>query len=86
MKKLTVIAVGLLLLTVQTFAADGSGKSKTPETAGSTPFAVGVGVKVSTLGIGGDIAVPVTRRTNARFGFNAFNYNHTFNDVNGVDY
>src|SRR5690242_15487533 len=75
LKKLSVITVGIVLLAVQAFAADGANgsKSKAPESAGSTPFSVGVGVKVSTLGIGGDIAVPVTRRTNARFGFNAFN-------------
>jgi len=39
---------------------------------------VGVGVKVSTLGVGGELALPVTHRSNVRFGFNAFNYNHTF--------
>jgi hypothetical protein len=46
---------------------------------------VGVGVKVSTLGIGGELALPVTHRSNMRFGFNAFNYNHTFNK-DGVTY
>jgi hypothetical protein len=39
---------------------------------------VGLGVKVSTLGVGGELALPVTHRSNVRFGFNAFNYNHTF--------
>ncbi len=46
---------------------------------------IGVGVKVSTLGIGGEVAVAVTHRSNVRFGFNAFNYGHTF-DKDGVTY
>lgn len=48
----------------------------------STPFTVGVDVNVSTLGIGGDIAVPVARHFNARAGFNLFNYNATFDNDN----
>jgi hypothetical protein len=48
-------------------------------------LAVGIGVKVSTLGVGADVALPVTHRSNARFGFNAFNYDHTF-DKDGVSY
>lgn len=39
---------------------------------------VGVGVKVSTLGIGGEAAVPLSRRSNVRVGFNAFSYGDTF--------
>jgi hypothetical protein len=46
---------------------------------------IGVGVKVSTLGIGGDVAIAVSHRTNVRFGFNAFSYSHTF-DKDGVTY
>ncbi len=49
-----------------------------PKPSHENHFEVGVGVKVSTLGIGGEVALPVTRSTNVRFGFNAFNYNHTF--------
>jgi len=67
----------------QAFAADNS--KKNAENAGTSPFSVGIGVKVSTLGIGGDVAVPVSHRTNARFGFNAFNYSHDF-DSNGINY
>lgn len=55
------------------------------DTSGESKFAVGIGFKVSTLGLGGDVAFPVTERTNLRFGFNAFNYNHTF-DKDGVKY
>src|ERR1700731_155821 len=39
---------------------------------------IGIGVKVSTLGIGGEVALAVSHRTNVRFGFNAFSYAHTF--------
>jgi len=46
---------------------------------------IGVGVKVSTLGIGGEVALAVSHRSNVRFGFNAFSYGHTF-DKDGVTY
>ncbi len=46
---------------------------------------IGVGVKVSTLGIGGEVAVAVSHRSNVRFGFNSFSYRHTF-DKDGVSY
>ena len=46
---------------------------------------VGVGVKVSTLGIGGEVAVGVSHRSNVRVGFNAYSYGHTF-DKDGVTY
>jgi hypothetical protein len=42
-------------------------------------FPVGIGVKLSTLGIGGEVAVAVSHRSNVRFGFNAFSYADTFN-------
>jgi hypothetical protein len=40
---------------------------------------VGVGVKVSSLGIGGEAAVALTHRSNVRVGFNYFSYGDTFN-------
>jgi hypothetical protein len=46
---------------------------------------IGVGVKVSTLGIGGEVAVGLSHRSNVRFGFNAFSYGHTF-DKDGATY
>jgi hypothetical protein len=46
---------------------------------------IGVGVKVSMLGIGGEVAIAVSHRTNVRFGFNVFSYGHTF-DKDGVTY
>jgi hypothetical protein len=39
---------------------------------------IGIGLKVSTFGIGGEVAVAVSHRTNLRVGFNAFRYGRTF--------
>jgi len=55
------------------------------KSSGETPIAVGVGVKVSTLGIGGEAALPLAHRANVRVGFNFFNYSHSF-DKDGVTY
>lgn len=48
-------------------------------------FPIGVGVKVSTLGIGGEVAVAISHRSNVRFEFNAFSYGHSF-DKDGATY
>ena len=45
----------------------------------------GVGVKLSTLGIGFDGAVATTDRSNVRVGFNFFNFNHDF-DNDGITF
>jgi hypothetical protein len=47
---------------------------------------VGIGVKISTLGIGGEVAVRVLRRANVRGGFNALGFSHSFSANNGIDY
>jgi hypothetical protein len=65
--------------------SSSSPAAPSPKSSSKEHLNVGVGVKVSTLGIGGDLALPVTHRSNVRFGFNAFNYNHTFNK-DGVTY
>ncbi len=45
----------------------------------SRPFSrVGVGIKASLLGAGVEIGTPLTRRSNLRAGFNAFDYQRTF--------
>lgn len=50
-----------------------------PQKAGTSREArVGVGVKISTLGIGGEAAVRVLRRANVRGGFNALGIGHNF--------
>jgi hypothetical protein len=46
---------------------------------------IGIGVKVSTLGIGGEVAVAISHRSNVRVGFNMFSYGDTFNK-DGVTY
>ena len=56
-----------------------------PGKASESRIAIGLGVKVSTLGIGGEAAVPLGHRSNVRVGFNLFNYSHTF-DKDGVTY
>jgi hypothetical protein len=96
----TVFAVALFLmnlpaerLAAATPNAADSSAQPAPAAAPATPakesseghFPIGVGVKVSSLGIGGEVAVAVTRRSNVRFGFNAFSYGHTF-DKDGATY
>jgi len=56
--------------------AKGKGEGRVP---------IGVGVKVSTLGIGGEVGLALTHRSNLRFGFNAFTYGDTFGK-DGVTY
>jgi hypothetical protein len=46
---------------------------------------VGVGVKVSLLGVGVEAAIPITYHTNVRVGFNAFGYSRGFSN-NGINY
>jgi len=62
-------------------------KTPTPSSQGPSErrIAIGVGVKISTLGIGGEAALPLSQRSNVRVGFNVFNYGHTF-DKDGVSY
>ena len=52
--------------------------SPTPAAAQSSRWRMGAGVRLSSLGIGGEVAVALTRRTNIRGGFNAFSYNRNF--------
>ena len=50
----------------------------------STPNSnAGVAVKLSTLGVGVDVAVPVSERLNVRGGFSFFTFNHDF-DEDGI--
>ena len=49
------------------------------------PSRIGVGVKVSLLGAGVEVATPITYRTNLRVGFNAFGYSRGFTN-NGIGY
>jgi hypothetical protein len=92
MRRVLVLAVILLLMNLpvapRAAAVPDAADSSTPaaSAAPAAPakessegrFPIGVGVKVSTLGLGGEVAVAVSRRSNVRFGFNAFSYGHTF--------
>jgi hypothetical protein len=49
------------------------------------PRKIGVGAKISLLGIGGEAAVALTKRINVRGGFNFFNYSDTFSK-DGINY
>lgn len=49
------------------------------------PRRIGVGVKLSLLGIGGEAAVALRKRVNVRGGFNFFNYSRGF-DKDGISY
>ena len=53
--------------------------------AQGTSTEVGIGAKVSTLGIGGEAGISVTRRSNVRVGFNYFTYSRTFHK-RGITY
>lgn len=53
------------------------------EAARAPHFAAGI--KLSLLGIGGEVAVPITEKINVRGGFNGFSYDRNFNK-DGVAY
>jgi len=49
------------------------------------PRGIGVGVRLSSLGIGGEVAVALTRRSNLRGGFNLLGYSRSFSK-DGISY
>jgi hypothetical protein len=53
-----------------------------PAATRKRPSGIGVGVRLSSLGIGGEVAVPLTERSNFRGGFNAFGFSRGFNKDN----
>jgi hypothetical protein len=62
------------------------GQPATPAaTGGDSSNRFGIGVRVSTLGIGGEFAYKLTHRFNVRAGFNVMSLSHTFNK-DGVTY
>ena len=60
------------------------GKSATPD-RGSDLGKVGVGVRISTLGVGFETGVALTHKLNVRGGANFFSYSRTFN-YDGISY
>ena len=64
----------------------GEAAAQRPETPGRTDFSrIGIGVKVSTLGVGIEAATPLAGKFNLRGGFNMFRYSRLITD-NGVQY
>ncbi len=67
-------------------AVPGSPAPASP--AGKThegPHRIGLGAKISLLGIGGEAAVALTKRINVRAGFNLFSYSRGFSK-DGINY
>lgn len=56
-----------------------------PPPHGDRAAKIGIGAKISILGIGIEAATPLSRRFNLRGGFNFFNYDRGFNN-NGIHY
>jgi hypothetical protein len=67
--------------------AAGSGQAKSaPKESGQTAFSrMGIGVKVSTLGAGIEVATPLAGKFNLRGGFNMFRYSRPITN-NGIHY
>jgi hypothetical protein len=61
------------------------GQPATPQGKSDSSNRFAVGVDISTLGVGGEVAHRLTHRLNLRGGFNIMNFSHTFTD-NGVTY
>jgi hypothetical protein len=76
------LLLSLCLIGIQALAADeqpaAAATTSSSSKPANAPFAIGIAARASTLGFGADVAVPVTRRSNARVGFNLFNYSRTF--------
>jgi len=65
--------------------ASGPAKPSTKE-SGIAPFSrVGIGVKISTLGAGIEVATPLAGKFNVRGGFNMFRYSRPITN-NGIQY
>ena len=56
-----------------------------PSPNGDRAAKIGIGAKISVLGIGIEAATPVSKRINLRGGFNFLNYNRDFNN-DGIHY
>jgi hypothetical protein len=65
----------------------GSGPAKSgPKESGKTAFSrMGIGVKISTLGAGIEVATPLALKFNMRGGFNMFRYSRPITN-NGIHY
>jgi hypothetical protein len=91
-KKLYVFLAGgcialtsLIVRGQSTSSENASPASATKPVASAASGSVGVAVKVSTLGLGAEVAARVMRRANVRAGFNVLGYSRTFNK-DGIPY
>ncbi|MFY9744483.1 MAG: hypothetical protein WA252_00200 [Candidatus Sulfotelmatobacter sp.] len=93
-KKLSIVLAGGFIafgtLSVRGQSASGSSQNaSSPSATKPVAFAgsgsVGVGVKVSTLGVGAEVAVRVLPRANVRAGFNVLGYSRAFSK-DGIPY
>ena len=69
--------IGLAAVTALCVVSPAAAQERGPHST------VGLAVKVSTLGVGVDAAIPVIDRANVRVGFNTFTLNHDF-DNDGI--
>jgi len=72
-----------------TYAGEDAGSEpakSAPKESGQIAFSkIGIGVKISTLGAGIEVATPLAGKFNLRGGFNMFRYNRPITD-NGIHY
>src|SRR6266849_5998660 len=85
MRRVSVFAVLLFLMNLPAARLSAAAPAVPAQGSSEGRIPIGVGVKVSTLGIAGEVGVAVSHRSNVRFEFNAFSYGHTF-DKDGVTY
>src|SRR5262245_61490158 len=75
----------ILLLTVVAFSFTiRPAFAQTDAPPSPSPSRFGVGTQFTTLGVAVEGAVPVTERSNLRFGYSIFTLNHDF-DNDGID-
>jgi hypothetical protein len=83
--------IAILIISIATAAFCQSAAPNTPPQApaarsnSADEGYVGIGVKVSTLGVGAEVAARVLPRANVRAGFNVLGYSRTFNK-DGIPY
>lgn len=72
-------------LSSSTEAADSEVPQASAASPSDRPHGVGIGIKLSSLGFGGEAAVALSRHANVRAGFNAFSFSRGY-DNSGVHY
>jgi hypothetical protein len=70
---------------VEAVSSEAAAEPPTKEAGQSTTSKIGFGVKVSTLGVGIEVATPLAKKFNVRTGFNMFRFSHSITD-GGIHY